>query len=383
MDTIQMLTRDTQVGEYYIMGPPAHDPQEDTKQFMDMMIYDEEKDRHVMIKWEDAVEATCIDNGGLITGLGSAPFNMPGGVNSLTWKQKAGEWTGLNQKGFKSGAKPDTKVYVVVAKPFIQHKMHSAILCVAGQDTGRTLYGPSDMQLSANTQVKTIEGCACYFKLALTQTCASFQTISIRFLGRHYTGHFKSVITKPQNVFVLRDISCAGYVAGGGTKFFGTSATEVKQQLQRRLAMREGVDGSYKDMLAFPLTEEQFENGSMDTCISVTSRVLPWEVQSTGVGGVHNSFPGGEQSFKAYDEAFKLSSIHFGEDMKAAENQEFLTQGSTNNALCFIGPHRKYDPWSRSFMSLTPGQGHFGPDAIPGVRAALKPPPACPVLTFY
>lgn len=206
--------------------------------------------------------------------------------------------------------------------------------------------------------------------------------ISNHSLSRHYTGHFKSVITKPQNVFVLRDISCAGYVAGGGTKFFGTSANEVKQQIQRRLAMREGVDGSYKDMLAFPLTEEQFENGSMDTCISVTSRVLPWEVQSTGVGGVHNSFPGGEQSYKAYDEAFKLSSIHFGEDMKAAENQEFLTQGSTNNALCFIGPHRKYDPWSRSFMSLTPGQGHFGPDAIPGVRAALKPPPACPVLTF-
>jgi len=41
-------------------------------------------------------------------------------------------------------------------------------------------------------------------------------------------------------------------------------------------------------------------------------------------------------------------------------------QGSTNNATCFIGPHRIYDPWTKSFMNLIPGQGHFGPDAIPG-----------------
>lgn len=35
------------------------------------------------------------------------------------------------------------------------------------------VFGPADMQLSANTQVKTIEG--------------------------HYTGHFKAVVTKPQS----------------------------------------------------------------------------------------------------------------------------------------------------------------------------------------
>ena len=52
--------------------------------------------------------------------------------------------------------------------------------------------------------------------------------------------------------------------------------------------------------------------------------------------------------------------------MKAAENQDFISQGSTNNATCFIGPHRIYDPFTKSFMNLVPGQGHFGPDAIPG-----------------
>jgi hypothetical protein len=40
-----------------------------------------------------------------------------------------------------------------------------------------------------------------------------------------------------------------------------------------------------------------------------------------------------------------------------------------NNGLCFVGPHRKYNPFSNSYHQLVPGQGHFGPDAIPGVSA--------------
>jgi hypothetical protein len=41
-----------------------------------------------------------------------------------------------------------------------------------------------------------------------------------------------------------------------------------------------------------------------------------------------------------------------------------------NNGLCFVGPHRKFNPFSNQYHELTPGQGHFGPDAIPGVSAA-------------
>ena len=68
---------------------------------------------------------------------------------------------------------------IVLARPFIEHMMHSAVLAVSGRATGATLFGPSDsapralfspllhlrvahdcarccaVQLSANTQVKT------------------------------------------------------------------------------------------------------------------------------------------------------------------------------------------------------------------------------------
>jgi hypothetical protein len=29
------------------------------------------------------------------------------------------------------------------------------------------------------------------------------------------------------------------------------------------------------------------------------------------------------------------------------------------NATCFVGPHRRYDPFTKAFYSLEPGQGHF------------------------
>ena len=33
------------------------------------------------------------------------------------------------------------------------------------------------------------------------------------------------------------------------------------------------------------------------------------------------------------------------------------------NALCFVGPHRRFNPFTKSYYSLEPGQGHFGPGA--------------------
>ena len=49
-------------------------------------------------------------------------------------------------------------VQIVLTRPFIEHHMFSAIIAVAGTDTGATLFGPSDMQIASNVAVKVIEG---------------------------------------------------------------------------------------------------------------------------------------------------------------------------------------------------------------------------------
>ena len=156
-----------------------------------------------------------------------------------------------------------------------------------------------------------------------------------------------------------------GYRAGGNTKFFGKDKEAVQQALMNRLNMDDtSGDMVMPSMLAFPMAASQYEEGTMDIAMSVTTRFLPYEVASSS----HSSFPGGEAMFKIYNELFGLRAVHFGEDLRASENMEYMSQGSTNNSLCFMGPHRRYDGLSKSYTQLVPGMGHWGPDARPGVR---------------
>ena len=176
-DSVQMLTRNSQIGEFYVMQPPQVEPDKDRAKFTcDALIYDEESDRHVRVTWAQAVAACCIG-----TGVNTSPKMVSGTTNTKdmdlkAWKDAADKWTAWNEGGKTNYKELDTEIRIVIARPFIEHLMHSVVMAVSGRDTGATLFGPADMQLSANTQVKTIEG--------------------------HYTGHFKAVVTKPQNVLV-------------------------------------------------------------------------------------------------------------------------------------------------------------------------------------
>lgn len=166
---------------------------------------------------------------------------------------------------------------------------------------------------------------------------------------------------------------CAGYVAGGNTRFFGESEAKkpggaytpgvIAQAITDRLSFANDADGEYESMLAFAVP---YGHGDRrDQVYSLSARLLPWEV-TRGSEGWHDYFPGGKAHFEYYSKAYGLAQVHFGEDIRAAENMEFISQGSVNNALCFVGPHRVYSQWSNTFFELCPGQGHFGPDALPG-----------------
>ena len=144
----------------------------------------------------------------------------------------------------------------------------------------------------------------------------------------------------------MRDIACAGYVAGGNCLFFGRGAkgnpfgttnhkaaignkqvgfydaSAVRKGMQDRLAFVNSVGAKYDSMLAFPMFEAQMDSAtsSLDTVMSVTSRLLPWEVNGTGSQGMHSSFPGGHGVWQLYKDALQLHTVHFGEDLRAAES---------------------------------------------------------------
>ena len=143
----------------------------------------------------------------------------------------------------------------------------------------------------------------------------------------HYTGHFKAVVTKPQNVLVMRDVACAGYVAGCNTRWFAKGeddkylAITAADAIQARLSFAHDDTDRYASMLAFPCMEGQFNSGQLDTVMSVTTRLLPWEVNQAGL---HASFPGGNDMYAVYNAELQLSQVHYGEDMKAAGSRRRL-----------------------------------------------------------
>ena len=135
----------------------------------------------------------------------------------------------------------------------------------------------------------------------------------------------------------MRDIACAGYVAGGNCLFFGRGAKgnpfggadtyktkiggkqvgtytagDVRKAIQDRLAFVNSVGAKYASMLAFPMFEAQMDSAtsSLDTVMSVTSRLLPWEVNGTGSQGQHSSFPGGHGVWQMYKNALQLHTVH-------------------------------------------------------------------------
>jgi len=138
-DSVQMLQRSTQVGEFYRMRAPAVPPKEPTDHMYDIIIYDEEQDKHQHIRFLDALDAAIPTDikqpeGGwfgtkLVNGI-SPPGDKAAAIEAITGTQNNNTpvWVPME---------------IVIARPFIEHLMMSAVMTVSGRDTGATLFGPA------------------------------------------------------------------------------------------------------------------------------------------------------------------------------------------------------------------------------------------------
>ena len=180
-DALQLLQRSTQVGEFYRMAPPNVWGDALPSHYMDIVIYDEEHDKHVHITLLEALNNTGINE--VIAARADKPDLFGIGTDDLaTWQRenpgavanmrksdggdinvvallKTGLFAAPSQDGedpavFTPAEKINRRVAagrwlpieVVIARPFIEHLMMSAVMTVAGRDTGATLFGPADMR---------------------------------------------------------------------------------------------------------------------------------------------------------------------------------------------------------------------------------------------
>ena len=195
MEAVQMLQRFSQVGEFYVASKPDGVDATSRAGFMDLLIFDEEADRHVRIAFEDALMATGLVEGGPIPAVAAQaavaarpaangnpavaaraavaaqaavvnPYTLVDNSNETTKMKTTGDGTielsewlariNLLVKANKDPSDEDPKdlkdACIVIARPFIEHAMLSAVVAVSGGDTGATIFGPSDMQISVRTR---------------------------------------------------------------------------------------------------------------------------------------------------------------------------------------------------------------------------------------
>ena len=107
-------------------------------QFADILIYDEEADKHVHIPFERACKAA-----GLIDAKDPKDRPDTTGANFPPWcntEAKTKTAVDANKNG-----KYLEDICLCIVRPFIEHLMMSAVMTVSGRDTGATLFGPADM----------------------------------------------------------------------------------------------------------------------------------------------------------------------------------------------------------------------------------------------
>jgi len=388
---INMLERDTQVGEFYVMQPPKFLGGKALPDgYMDITIFDENMDKLETVSFSDALEHSCpwlLDPGKI---KGADPFNMKADkqliadsvallADSTSAKAKAAALNGgsaanANAAKWFNGFKWDdashwraavelaslgvwVPVCLVITRPFIEHRMLSMIVTVAGQDTGVTAYGQSDFQIARNVNVKMIEG--------------------------HYTFYSKAVVTKPKNIFVLEDVQCNGYVGGSDTTWFGDRTAMAKSQsykeyidplvagdrlvhvedeLKARLDKDEDNDPSaYASLLAFACPYDTNAKFFQHQMFAISGAPLPWEPNMIS----DRFFPGGMPFFEAYANMYGLGYISQSSDPASIVGGAFLRNGPHNNSVCVQGPYRSYHPLKK-YVDLNPGKGHFGADAVSG-----------------
>lgn len=128
----------------------------------------------------------------------------------------------------------------------------------------------------------------------------------------------------------MKDIMSNGYRAGCNTKFFSKDGSGVPQAVMDRLNMEDSdMDTTHGSILAFFTSPGQLD--MLQNEISITSRLLPWDVHAKS----QNYFPGGSAMYTYFKEKYGLDAVHFGEDLRASENMEYMSQVSPNwNQTC-------------------------------------------------
>ncbi|KAK3288848.1 hypothetical protein CYMTET_3672 [Cymbomonas tetramitiformis] len=216
----------------------------------------------------------------------------------------------------------------LLLRPYQTYEMCTAVLTKSGAETGETLIGHYDFQLSDNVVQKMHYG--------------------------NFTIYEKSVVYRPMNVHLAEDIFCANYVGGAGSEF---------RKADTEFGATEDLDAYYNKMPSLYACAIGFEEQVKDNPISVTGGFEP-HTCLTSMKARHYS-------------TCHVYSHFYGFHPQTAPNGDmpYFDSASRGNTMCFQGHQASYNHNSGYIDRVTLNTGHWGERVYPGcgkVRRGLS-----------
>ncbi|KAK3249324.1 hypothetical protein CYMTET_41269 [Cymbomonas tetramitiformis] len=216
----------------------------------------------------------------------------------------------------------------LLLRPYQTYEMCTAVLTKSGAETGETLIGHYDFQLSDNVVQKMHYG--------------------------NFTIYEKSIVYRPMNVHLAEDIFCANYVGGAGSQF--------------KIAKTDGgvtdeMDAYYNKMPSLYACAIGFDEQIKDNPISVTGTFEPHTCLSS-IKTPHYS------TCMAYHNFY-----NFHPQTAPNGDMPYFDSASRGNTMCFQGHQASYNHNSGYLDRVTLNTGHWGERIYPGcgkVRRGLS-----------
>ncbi|KAK3259148.1 hypothetical protein CYMTET_31808 [Cymbomonas tetramitiformis] len=213
----------------------------------------------------------------------------------------------------------------LLLRPYQTYEMCTAILTKSGVETGETLIGHYDFQLSDNVIQKMHYG--------------------------NFTIYEKSIVYRPTNVHLAEDIFCANYISGGGSEFFCN-----RDRREDAHVNDDRAPSLYPCLIGF---DERIK----DNPISVTGTFEP-----------HTCLQSAREPHYSTAETYREIYEFFPMNAPSGDLPYFETS-TRGNTMCFQGHQASYNHNTGHLDRVCLNTGHWGERVYPGcgkVRRGLS-----------
>lgn len=220
--------------------------------------------------------------------------------------------TKINMKSIEAMHDNDVlvPVNVILTRPWMTYNMSSVVIMKAGSDTGNTIIGHQDFNMSSNTQDRTLEASYVYYG--------------------------KAIVTNHRNVIIAPRVFCQSYVSGNNLTYISP------ETLRSEIQDRSGVFDHDESILA--LLVPLGSNVHRHNWIDIRGK------------NAHVSGKVFHPSHEYYTELLRLDDLELAvptEDFVDYEDQRYAA-----NSLCWLG-HMEYGV-DNKMTNLN--MGHLGPN---------------------